>query len=146
MSSDIILRLANNFTNIIGVKEASGDMIHIMEIINNRPDDFLVISGDDALTLPIINMGGDGVISVVAQAYPKEYSYMVQKGMSGDFYSANRQHYDLWNYYKPLYKEGNPAGVKALLELLGFCKRNVRKPLLPASQSIMIELTELLQQ
>jgi len=146
MSSDLIVRLANDFSNIIGVKEASGDMFHVMDILKNRPDRFLVISGDDALTLPIINLGGDGVISVIAQAFPKKYSEMVNKGLSGEFKSANRLHFNLWNFYKPLYAEGNPVGIKALLELLGISKSIVRKPLLSASKSIINELSVLVKQ
>jgi len=138
------LRLANDFDNIVAVKEASGDMDQIMKIIKNKPSDFVVLSGDDGLTLPIIYMGAEGVISVIGQSHPKKYSDMVSFGMSGNNNIANQLHYELYDFYGPLYAEGNPAGVKACLELFGICKSVVRPPLVEASDAIKNELKGLL--
>jgi 4-hydroxy-tetrahydrodipicolinate synthase len=144
MEAATTLRLATDIENIVAVKEASGDMDQIMKIIKNKPADFVVISGDDGLTLPMIYMGAEGVISVIAQSHPKDYSDMVSFGMSGNNNIANQLHYKLYDFYGPLYAEGNPAGVKACLELLGICKCFVRPPLVGASDIIKNELKSLL--
>ena len=144
MEVETTLRLANDFDNIVAVKEASGDMDQIMKIIKNKPSDFVVLSGDDGLTLPMIYMGAEGVISVIGQSHPKEYSNMVSFGMSGNKKIANQLHYELYDFYRPLYAEGNPAGVKACLELLGICKAVVRPPLVEASDTIKNQLKTLL--
>jgi 4-hydroxy-tetrahydrodipicolinate synthase len=144
MEVETTLRLANDFDNIVAVKEASGDMDQIMKIIKNKPNDFVVLSGDDGLTLPMIYMGAEGVISVIGQSHPKEYSDMVSFGRSGNKKIANQLHYKLYNFYGPLYAEGNPAGVKACLELLGICKSVVRPPLVEASDAIKNEIKALL--
>ena len=144
MEVETTLRLANDFENIVAVKEASGDMDQIMKIIKNKPTDFVVLSGDDGLTLPMLYMGAEGVISVIGQSHPKDYSDMVSFGMSGNNNIANQLHYKLYDFYGPLYAEGNPAGVKACLELLGICKCFVRPPLVGASDVIKNELKSLL--
>jgi 4-hydroxy-tetrahydrodipicolinate synthase len=144
MEVETTLRLANDFENIVAVKEASGDMDQIMKIIKNKPSDFVVLSGDDGLTLPMIYMGAEGVISVIGQSHPKEYSDMVSFGMSGNKKIANQLHYELYDFYGPLYAEGNPAGVKACLELLGICKAVVRPPLVEASDTIKNQFKTLL--
>ena len=144
ITAETTLRLANNFKNIIAVKEASGDMDQIMKIIKNKPTNFIVISGDDGLTLPMIYMGAEGVISVIGQSHPKEYSAMVAEGRYGNISKANKLHYGLYDYYGPLYSEGNPAGVKACLELLGICKAVVRQPLVGSSDTIKHKLRDLL--
>ena len=138
------LRLANDFENIVAIKEASGDMNQIMQIIQDKPHHFLVLSGDDSLTLPMIHMGAEGVISVIGQSHPKDYSDMVSFAISGKKDLANQLHYKLYDYYKPLYAEGNPVGVKACLELLGICKAVVRLPLVEASSKIKNDLLDLL--
>ena len=138
------LRLATDFENIVAVKEASGDMDQIMKIIKNKPTGFVVLSGDDGLTLPMLYMGAEGVISVIGQSHPKDYSDMVSFGMSGNNNIANQLHYKLYDFYGPLYAEGNPAGVKACLELLGICKCFVRPPLVGVSDVIKNELKSLL--
>ena len=140
MAADTTMRLANDFENIVAVKEASGNMDQIMNIIKNKPSDFVVLSGDDALTLLMIHMGAEGVISVIGQSHPKQYSDMVSFGMSGNKKIANQLHYSLYDYYGPLYAEGNPTGVKACLELLGICKSVVRPPLVGASDAIKNKL------
>ena len=144
ISTFTTLRLANDFENIVAIKEASGDMDQIMQIIQHKPTDFLVLSGDDSLTLPMIYMGAEGVISVIGQSHPKDYSDMVSFGISGNKDLANQLHYRLYDYYKPLYAEGNPVGVKACLELLGVCKAVVRLPLVEASSKIKNDLLALL--
>ena len=144
MASETTLRLANDFKNIIAIKEASGAMDQIMKIINNKPTDFIVLSGDDGLTLPMIYMGAEGVISVIGQSHPKEYSTMVTEARKGNIANANALHYKLYDFYGPLYAEGNPTGVKACLELLGICKCFVRPPLVGASDIIKNKLKSLL--
>ena len=140
ISAETTVRLANDFENIVAVKEASGDMDQIMKIIKNKPSDFVVLSGDDSLTLPMIHMGAEGVISVIGQSYPKEYSDMVSFGLSENQEIANQLHDKLYDFYLPLYAEGNPVGIKACLELLGICKSHVRLPLVEASDVIKNEL------
>ena len=144
ISAATTVRLATDFKNIVGVKEASGDMDQIMKILKNKPADFVVLSGDDGLTLPMIHMGAEGVISVIGQSHPKDFSDMVSFGLSGHKKLANRIHYKLYDFYGPLYAEGNPVGVKACLEMLGICKAVVRLPLVEASNTIKNELKKLL--
>ena len=144
ISAATTVRLASDFKNIVGVKEASGDMDQIMKILKNKPADFVVLSGDDGLTLPMIHMGAEGVISVIGQSYPKDFSDMVSFGLSEHNKLANQIHYKLYDFYRPLYAEGNPVGVKACLEMLGVCKAVVRLPLVEASNTIKNELEKLL--
>jgi len=144
ISAETTVRLANDFENIVAVKEASGDMDQIMKIIKNKPSDFVVLSGDDGLTLPMIHMGAEGVISVIGQSHPKEYSDMVSFGLSGNQEISNQLHNKLYDFYVPLYAEGNPVGIKACLELLGICKSQVRLPLVEASDAIKNELKSLM--
>ena len=144
ISAETTVRLANDFENIVAVKEASGDMDQIMKIIKNKPSDFVVLSGDDGLTLPMIHMGAEGVISVIGQSHPKEFSDMVSFGLSGNQEIANQLHNKLYDFYVPLYAEGNPVGIKACLELLGICKSQVRLPLVEASDVIKNELKSLM--
>ncbi len=136
------LRLANDFKNIVAVKEASGNMEQIMDIVQHKPEGFLVISGDDALTLPIVAAGGDGVISVVANAFPKQFSDMVRHTLKGDVAAARPLHYSLTEIIKLLFVEGNPGGVKAALKQLGVMDDNVRLPLVKVSQNTYSQLEE----
>ena len=144
ISAETTLRLSNDVKNIVGIKEASGDMDQIMKILQNKSNDFIVLSGDDGLTLPMIYMGAEGAISVICQSHPKEFSNMVSFGLSGNKRLANEIHYKLYNLYGPLYSEGNPVGIKACLENLGICKAYVRLPLVEASDKIKNELKLLL--
>ena len=144
ISAETTVRLANDFENIVAVKEASGNMDQIMKIIKNKPSNFVVLSGDDGLTLPMIHMGAEGVISVIGQSHPKEYSDMVSFGLSGNKEISNQLHNKLYDFYVPLYAEGNPVGIKACLELLGICKSKVRLPLVEASDTIKNELKSLM--
>ena len=142
MTAETTLRLAFDFANIIAVKEASGDMEQIMEIIAKKPIDFKVLSGDDAITLPIILMGGDGVISVLGQALPKDFSSMVKYGLEGDLKASKELHYKILSFVEPLFVEGNPVGVKTLLNLLGICKEEVRLPLVKSSSKLKFKFEQ----
>jgi 4-hydroxy-tetrahydrodipicolinate synthase len=135
MTAETSLRLAQ-VPNILGIKEASGNLEQMMHIINNRPEGFLVISGDDALTLPLIASGGDGVISVVANAYPKIYSDMVNDALKGDFAAARKGHYKLLDITGMLFAEGNPGGIKAAMKVLGIMQDYMRLPLVNISQGL----------
>ena len=143
MSSETTLRLANDFTNIIGIKEASGNLQQIMTIISNKPDNFLVISGDDALTLPHISVGGDGVISVVANAFPKRFSFLVQEALNSNLDIARKKHYELLEIIHYLFIDGNPAGIKYLLKLINICSDTVRLPLVNINENTAKKLYEL---
>ena len=139
------LRLANEFKNIVALKEASGDMDQIMKVIKDKPSNFVLLSGDDELTLPMIYMGAEGVVSVIGQSHPKDYSDMVSFGISGNNNIANQLHYKLYDFYGPLYTEGNPAGIKATLKLLGVCGDTLRPPLVNVSEKIVSQLKKLLK-
>lgn len=130
------LRLAQSSTKCIAVKEASGQSEQCMDIIQGAPAHFSVISGDDTLTLPFIAMGMQGVISVIAQAYPQKYSDMVRLGLAGDFTAARALHYELYTITKSIYLDGNPGGIKALLEMMGICKNVLRLPLVPVRSDV----------
>jgi len=145
ISVETVLKLSKNIDNIIGIKEASGDLTQCMEIIKNKPEDFLVISGDDLLTLPMIAIGGNGVISVVANAFPKEFSEMVTAAIRGDFKSAREIHYKLTEIINALFADGNPAGIKAALDILGHCSNNLRLPLVKVNKSVYNQLKTLIQ-
>ncbi|WP_343632187.1 4-hydroxy-tetrahydrodipicolinate synthase [Fluviicola sp.] len=126
--------------NIVAMKEASGNMEQIMEIIRSRPENFLVLSGDDAITLPLIAAGADGVISVVANSFPKQFSQMVTSALNGDFETARKFHYDLLPVTKLLFAEGNPGGVKIALEELGWMKPYMRLPLVQVSEGLKAKI------
>lgn len=126
--------------NIVAMKEASGNMEQIMEIIRCKPENFLVLSGDDAITLPLIAAGADGVISVVANSFPKQFSQMVTSALNGDFETARKFHYDLLPVTKLLFAEGNPGGVKIALEELGWMKPFMRLPLVQVSEGLKAKI------
>lgn len=128
MLADTTLRLSA-ISNIMGIKEASGNLEQISIIIRDKPQHFSVLSGDDALTLPILASGGDGVISVVANAFPKMFSLMVRKCMNNDLAAALPLHLDLLEFTRLLFADGNPGGIKAALKILGLCDEHVRLPL-----------------
>jgi 4-hydroxy-tetrahydrodipicolinate synthase len=135
MSAETTLRLANASDKFIAVKEASGNMRQCMEIIYGRPDGFIVLSGDDNITLPLIACGAEGVISVVGNAYPREFSDMTRAALAGDYETAKKLHYKLLHLIDLLFVEGNPGGIKANLEILGICSSEVRLPLAPISDN-----------
>ena len=136
IAAETTLQLAEEMKNIIGVKEASGNFDQCMRILKNKPKDFLFISGDDAITLPLIALGGEGVISVVANAYPKEFSEMVRLAREGNFERARKLQYKLLAFTNLLFAEGSPAGIKAALSLLGITQEYLRLPLVPVSRTL----------
>lgn len=132
--AETTLQIAEEIENIIGIKEASGNMEQTMQIIKNKPENFLVISGDDIITLPLIAAGADGVISVVANACPKPFSEMVRLSLKGNFEKARELHYNLLDFTHHIFTEGNPVGIKAALSILNICEEHVRLPLVSASR------------
>jgi len=137
MDAQVTLELAHDVKNIIGIKEASGNLEKVMQIINNKPKDFLVISGDDILALPIIACGGDGVISVVANAFPKDFSELIRQALDGNFDKARKLHYKLLDTMHAIFVDGNPSGIKGLLSAMGICSEYVRLPLVSVSKSTL---------
>jgi len=135
-----VVRLANEFNQIIGIKEAAGDLEQAMTLIRDTPEDFLVISGDDMITLPMVLAGGAGVISVMAEAFPKEFSAMVNYGLNRDVNKAFELHYQLMHGIQLIFKEGNPAGVKAAFKHLDLAEATVRLPLVEASKKLKAEI------
>jgi 4-hydroxy-tetrahydrodipicolinate synthase len=146
IAASTTLRLARDFSNIIGIKEASANFDQIFQVLKNRPEGFLVISGDDALTLPLLAAGADGVISVVANAFPKKFSEMVRLGLAGDFTSARKLHYELIDFINALFSDGSPGGIKAALNLMGLCEDNVRLPLVPVNREVQKLIKKLTEQ
>ncbi len=136
LTAETTLRLANEIENICGIKEASGNMVQCMHILRDRPDNFLVVSGDDHLTLPLIACGMDGVISVAANNFPKNFSDMVRFCLRDDFASARPLHYKCLEGNDLLFAENNPAGVKAFLYELGLIENVLRLPLVPLSNGV----------
>jgi 4-hydroxy-tetrahydrodipicolinate synthase len=136
ISAETTVRLANDVENISGMKEASGNMVQCMHILKNRPNDFLVVSGDDHLTLPLIALGMDGVISVAANCFPKDFSEMVRLCLKAEFKLAQELHYKMLDGFDLLFAENNPAGVKAFLSELGIIQNHLRLPLVPLSNKI----------
>ncbi len=145
VTSDTTIKLATDFKNIIAVKEASGNLEQCMKIVKHRPKDFLVISGDDMLTLPMIAAGADGVISVVANAFPKDFSEMTRQILAGNVKDAQKLHYKLTDIIEQLFADGNPAGVKAVLEMLKICSPTVRLPLVNVNKATQNALKEMVE-
>jgi len=130
------LRLANDFNNVIAVKEAGNNMAQYLELVKNKPEDFLIISGDDDLALGVTLAGGAGVISVIGQAFPKAFSDMIRLGLNGKTSEAYKLHYKLIDVIGYIFEENNPAGIKAVFEALKLCQDTVRLPLVPASNAL----------
>jgi 4-hydroxy-tetrahydrodipicolinate synthase len=141
MTAATTLELAK-ISNIVAVKEASGNMSQIMEILRQRPDGFGVLSGDDALTLPMIACGADGVISVVANAFPERFNEMVHSGLKGDLKKSREAHFDLLPITDMFFEEGNPGGVKSSLEAQGIMKQKMRMPLYPVSDDLYTRIKQ----
>jgi 4-hydroxy-tetrahydrodipicolinate synthase len=135
VQADTALRLARASEKFIAIKEAAGDMAQAMRLIKHRPEGLLVLSGDDPLTLPMIACGGDGVISVIANAFPAEFSGMARAALNGDFETARRLNNQLLDIHPWLYIDGNPSGVKGLMEYMGLCSKEVRLPMAPISDA-----------
>jgi 4-hydroxy-tetrahydrodipicolinate synthase len=145
ISAGTTLALASENEKFIGIKEASGDMNQIMAIAEKKPDRFLLISGDDALALPIISLGGSGVISVVGNAFPRQFSEMVRLALANRWEEARLIHFSLLEIIRQLFIEGSPPGIKAALNILNICENHVRLPLVPVSRSTYARLDELIK-
>ena len=144
MLPDTTLRLASDCKNVVGIKEASGNIEQIEYILRNRPEGFKVFSGDDGITLPLIKNGADGVISVIGNAYAAEFAQLVHLAQEGDFIAAEAIDKQLTELYRLLFVDGNPAGVKCLMELRGMLKNVLRLPLVPATQATCDKIAALL--
>lgn len=136
MLPSTVLRLANDFKNIIGIKEAAGDIVQAMKIIENKPKDFLVISGDDMITLPMVLAGGAGVISVIGEGFPKEFSEMVRLGLQRKVDEAYKLHYLLADSIDMIFEQGNPGGIKEVFKALGLSENTVRLPLVNVNEDL----------
>jgi len=145
LTAETTLRLAHASSKFAGVKEASGDLAQATKIIKDRPEHFLVLSGDDPLALALVGIGGDGVISVIANAYPKEFSQMIQMSLNGDFNAAQKINNTLFDLHKWLYIDGNPSGIKAACHLLGICENEFRLPLVPMAAANYQKLREAME-
>ena len=143
ITAETTLKLAQH-PNIIAVKEASGDLVQCIEIAKNKPEDFLLISGDDMLTIPMMSIGGQGVISVLANAFPAIFSEMVQDGLAGNFRKASQGLYQIAEINPHMYTESNPVGVKQAMALQDLCTNVVRMPLLPASDALKAQIAALM--
>jgi 4-hydroxy-tetrahydrodipicolinate synthase len=146
ISSDTCLELANECENIVGIKEASGDMAQIMRIIRNKPDNFNVISGDDLMTIPIIASGGAGVISVLANAFPAATSELVTNALKSNFKPAREIQLRYLEMIDLLFVDGNPAGVKAMLSMMNLCLNNLRLPLVPVNRTIYTRIQKAIEE
>jgi 4-hydroxy-tetrahydrodipicolinate synthase len=145
MSAQTTLRLAHDFKNIIGIKEASGDLTQAMQILKDKPADFLVLSGDDNLALPQMACGMDGIISVIANCMPKQFSEMVRLSLQNNFVAAKLLNDQMLEAYDLLFAENNPAGVKAFLAELGLIENNLRLPVVPLSEGLHAAVAKYLQ-
>lgn len=145
LEADTVIKLAELSEKIVAVKEASGDLVQISRIIKYAPANFSVISGDDAFTLPMIALGAKGVISVIANALPKQLGRLTRYALDGDFESARKHHYELSELFKLLFIEGNPAGIKALLNSMGLIKNILRQPLCPVSDQTYTQISKAFQ-
>ena len=146
MTAETTLRLARECENIVAIKEASGNFTQIDDIIKNKPADFDVISGDDGITFPLITLGAAGVISVIGNALPKEFSRMVRLALQGDYNSALTIHHKFTELFKLLFVDGNPAGVKAMLHSMGLIENELRLPLVPSRLSTMEKISTIVKE
>lgn len=147
ITADTTLELAHEpGSKIVAIKEASGDLSQIMRIIRDKPEGFQVVSGDDAITLAMISLGGSGVVSVIGNAIPDLFSSMVRDALAGDLDAAREKHYRVLPLVDLIFREGNPCGVKALMEVLGYGASNLRLPLIPATNALAEDLRSAAQQ
>lgn len=142
MEAATVLRLARDFKNIVGIKEAGNNTQQYLELIKNKPEDFLIISGDDDLVLGITLAGGSGVISVIGQAYPKEFSAMINHGLAGNNKEGYAIHFKLMDVVNYIFEENNPAGIKTVLQALNICTNEVRLPLVKTSEALQTKITK----
>lgn len=145
MTAATTLRLAHDFDNIVAIKEASGDISQMDEIIKKKPANFDVISGDDGITFPLITLGAVGVISVIGNAFPREFSRMTRLALAGDYNSALTIHHQFTELFKLLFVDGNPAGVKAMLSMMGMIENRLRLPLVPTRITTYEEMRKVLE-
>ncbi len=141
MEPGTVLRLAKDFSTIVGIKEAAGDIVQAMYLLSNKPKDFLVISGDDMITLPMVLAGGAGVISVIGEGFPKAFSQMVNLGLEGNAAGAYEIQYKLMEIIDLIFEEGNPAGIKAVFKKLNIAEDTVRLPLVKASSALQNKIS-----
>ena len=146
MTAETTLRLARDFENIVAIKEASGNITQMDDIIKNKPKHFDVISGDDGITFPLITLGAVGVISVIGNALPREFSRMVRLALNGDYSSALTIHHKFTELFKLLFVDGNPAGVKAMLHAMGMIENQLRLPLVPTRLTTMEQISNILRE
>jgi 4-hydroxy-tetrahydrodipicolinate synthase len=145
LTAETQLRIAKDCKNVFATKEASGNFDQIMQIIKYKPADFMVISGDDGITLPMIACGAEGVISVVANAYPEQFSNMVRMCLDGDYENARALHYKYTDIINSMFAEGSPSGVKAFLSEMGMCGNYFRQPVWPVSEKHLQKIRELMK-
>lgn len=146
LNADTCLELAHSCENIIGIKEASGDLAQMMKIIKNKPDNFMVISGDDMLTIPLVAAGGSGVISVLANAYPAQCTELVNQALKNNFKAAREIQFRFLEMIELLFIEGNPAGVKDIMSIMNICQNNVRLPLVPVSRQVHTRIQKAMEE
>ena len=144
MTAETTLRIAREFKNVVAVKEASGNITQMDDIIKNKPENFNVISGDDGITFPLITLGAIGVISVIGNAFPREFGRMVRLGLAGDYDSARTIHHRFTELFSLLFVDGNPAGVKSMLNMMGFMENKLRLPLVPTRITTYERMREVL--
>ena len=145
MTAETTLTLAHEVENIAAIKEASGMMVQLMQIIKGRPDNFSLISGDDAISLPLMALGGQGVISVAANAFPREMTTIVRESLANNYQAAQTAQYAMLDLFEALFVEGSPSGIKAALHILGLSQNVLRLPLAPVSQKTYAKLESLIQ-
>ena len=145
MTAETTLRLARDFENIVAIKEASGNISQMDDIIKNKPKHFEVISGDDGITFPLITLGAVGVISVIGNALPGEFSKMVRLALKGEYDSALKIHHQFTELFKLLFVDGNPAGVKVMLSEMGMIENQLRLPLVPTRLTTMQQISQIIK-
>lgn len=145
MLPSTVIRLANDFKNIVAIKEAAGDIVQAMKLIQHKPKNFLVISGDDMVTLPMVLAGGAGVISVIGEGFPKQFSDMVRLGLNRKVDEAYALHYELADAIDMIFEQGNPAGIKEVFKALGLCENVVRLPLVNVNEDLANRLQQFLK-
>ncbi len=146
ISAETTLRLARDFKNIAAIKDASGNLTQMMKIIKYKPSEFKLISGDDALLFPMMSIGAEGVISVISNAYPAEFSIMIKAALKKDFDTACKYQLKFLEIIEAIFEEGSPAGIKVILEILGYSKNYVRLPLVEVSENLYKKLNTLVNQ
>jgi 4-hydroxy-tetrahydrodipicolinate synthase len=146
MTAETTLRIAREFKNVVAVKEASGNLAQIGTIIKYKPENFQVISGDDGITSPLISFGAVGVISVIGNAFPKEFSRMVRLALAGDYVNALKLHHNFTELFELLFVDGSPAGVKSVLNIMGYIENELRLPLVPTRITTYEKIRNILQE